>query len=285
MCCVITKTFYMKLLKTCLFFFLSVIFVSAQETYIEEMSGNTEHPGVLTTVTRNYPNSPIDGYNLYVPVSSFESNEKYPLLIFLQGGLGVGGPVDRLLQWALPYEILKSSSLETELDRYLRDTFIVIMPHISGGQFYEGEAALRSIIDDVLKAENADPNRIYLTGLSRGGYGSWGLASRMDDIIAAVAPVCGDGDGVNDYSSLARVPHWVSHNKGDNVVDYQDSERVIGRLERDHGVKFKRTSTLDEADHEKENYIFTGADVDSHDAWTDFYAHVNFYKWLLRFSK
>ena len=274
----------MKPIQTLLIFLLFISTANCQEIYTEKMSGSTTSPGILTTVTRNFPNSPIDGYNLYVPTSSFDADQPYPILVFLQGGKGVGGPVDRVLQWALPQAILSSDNLNTELDKMLRDTFIVIAPHIRNGEFYEGEAAMRQIISEVLEKENADPDRIYLTGLSRGGYGTWGLASRMTDVFSAAAPICGGGRGINDYEALSEIPLWIAHNTGRDS-EYRRSKEIVDRLERDQGVSFVRTSTLEDVNPESDDRIFTSPKVDHHDAWTDFYNHVDFYRWLLRFSK
>lgn len=275
----------MKSFQVVIFLLLFSITANCQETFTEQMSGSTDHPGTLITVSKKYGNSPIDGYNLYVPNSCLNGSEKYPVLVFLQGGKGVGGNVDRVLKWGLPHHILNGNSLDTELDRLQRDTFIVVMPHIRNREFFEGEKAMRAIIADVLQKTNADPNRIYLTGLSRGGYGTWGLASRMNDVFAAAAPICGGGRGINDYEALAEIPLWVTHNTGDGVVSYEASERVVNRLKNDHGVEFHTSSTVADANYKKSDHIFTSNKSDSHDAWTELYFEVKFYKWLLRHEK
>jgi len=170
---------------------LATTIVSAQRIDTTKPALDDSHPGVLVTIEEDFPRSPIDGYSLYVPKSCKKSGKKYPVIVFLHGGSLVGGDVTRVLNWDLPKSILESSSMESELDILLRDTFIVVMPHISHGEFYGGETAMRTIIDRLVQSENVDPERIYLTGLSRGGYGTWGLASRMSDVFAAVAPICG----------------------------------------------------------------------------------------------
>lgn len=275
----------MKSLLLILMLLLSSVNAGCQESYTEQMSGSTNHPGTLITVNKQYPNSPIDGYNLYVPNSCNEDSKKYPVLVFLQGGRGVGGNVDRVLQWGLPYLILNDNSLETELDKLQRDTFIVIMPHIRNGEFFDGEQAMRDIISKVIKRTNADSKRIYLTGLSRGGYGSWGLASKMTDVFAAAAPICGGGRGIVDYTALAQLPLWVTHNTGDEIVSYEASQRIVDRLKREQDVNFYTTSTIAKANYMQWDHIFTSGKSDSHDAWTEMYSNANFYKWLLRHAK
>ncbi|MDC8003995.1 PHB depolymerase family esterase [Aureisphaera galaxeae] len=275
----------MKSSKLTLLFLFVPFIVFAQNKSIKPQPLPKGHPGSLITITQDFESGTMDGYNLYVPNSCHTQSEKYPVLVFLQGGLGVGGDVDKLLQWALPQMIMEDSSLKTELDRYLRDTFIVVMPHIDGGEFFNNEDTMRQILKDVMASENVDPDRIYLTGLSRGGFGAWGLASSMSDVFAAVAPICGGPRGVGDYEALASMPIWVSHNTEDAVVRYHRSERGVNQLESQSEVRFHHSSSIASADYENHNYIFTSRESDSHNAWTEMYGASNFYKWLLRFEK
>ncbi|GAB5399330.1 MAG: hypothetical protein Aureis2KO_09150 [Aureisphaera sp.] len=271
--------------KYILILLLSPCLLIAQTKEIKTQTLPNGHPGSLITITQEYGTGTIDGYNLYVPNSCEPNSQKYPVIVFLQGGLGVGGDVDKLLRWALPQMIMEESSLDTELDNYLRDTFVVVMPHISGGEFFNNETTMRQILKEVIATCNVDPDRIYLTGLSRGGFGAWGLGSTMEDIFAAVAPICGGDRGVDSYEALAKLPIWVSHNTEDNVVGYRMSERGVTRLETLSKVKFHHSGTIASADFANENYIFTSRISDSHNAWTEMYGEPNFYKWLLRFSK
>lgn len=269
-----------------LFLFLLLPFLSfSQENNNPPTDLGADHPGTIQTITKDYRNSDIDGYNLYVPKSCAKKGKKCPIFVFLQGGKGVGGAVSKLMKWGLPNKILTNNSLETELDKYIRDTFIVVMPHIDGGQFFENETEMRKILDEVVKNQKADPKRIYLTGLSRGGYGTWGLASRMSDVFAAAAPICGSGFGVTEYKNMVNLPLWVSHNTGDGVVNHRGSLRAVEKLEAVSSIKFERSSSISSANFKSSDHIFTSTPSDSHDAWTEMYSEVNFYKWLLRFSK
>ncbi|MEP0264282.1 hypothetical protein [Dokdonia sp.] len=258
---------------------------SAQQIDTTRPSLDTSHPGVLVTIEEDFPSSSIDGYNLYVPKSCKKGSKKYPIIVFLHGGRLVGGDIANILNWDLPKAILESPSMESELEVLLKDTFIVVMPHIKNREFYDGEAAMRSILDRVIQNNNGDSERIYLTGLSRGGYGTWGLASRMSDVFAAVAPICGGSAGITDYNKLEGLPIWATHNTKDNVVPYRASDGIVKRLEKEFETSFHKSSSIKSADYEKHDLIFTSGVIDSHDAWTEMHASVHFYKWLLRFSK
>ncbi|MFM8704740.1 MAG: hypothetical protein ACKOHG_12900 [Planctomycetia bacterium] len=87
-------------------------------------------------------------------------------------------------------------------------------------------AAAVSALDAVMKTEPVDPSRVYLTGLSMGGYGSWGLAARMPGRFAAVIPICGGGDEAT-ASKLAMLPSWCFHGPDDDMVPVARSRSMV----------------------------------------------------------
>ncbi len=246
-------------------------------------------PGKSTVIKYNDPTGVIDGYNIYLPVNYKAKGKQYPILVFLQGGLGVGGAIADINQWGLPRLISEESDLSTERNQYLLDSFIVVSPHMTEGdfserQFYNQEAAFRNIIKQVLGFCNADRSRVYLTGLSRGGHGTWGLASKMNDVFAAVVPICGGLHGVADFEALTEIPIWTVHNTGDNLVGYGETEKAVRKIEQLSGQEFLVITTLDpkEEAYLQHDKIFSSLDREGHDAWTDTYNRVYIYKWLLK---
>ena len=87
-------------------------------------------------------------------------------------------------------------------------------------------AAASAAVDEVVASEAVDPGRIYLTGLSMGGYGTWDLAARLPDRFAALLPVCGGGDE-QQATRLARLPIWCFHGDADNAVPVARSRAMI----------------------------------------------------------
>jgi predicted peptidase len=244
----------------------------------------TSETGTFTTVEKQYPNSAVDGYNLYVPTSCTPQSASYPVIVFLQGGLGVGGDVDVIYGWGLPKMLKEPSGLSKDLKKLITDTFVVVMPHIEEGQFYTNEEAIQTNLKEVASSHNIDSKRVYLTGLSRGGHGTWGLASRIPETFAAVAPICGGSHGISDYKALAQLPIWNSHNTGDQRVNYSASERTISRLE-ETGISFHNTTNIANTNYKKHDHIFTSTNSRSHDAWTDMYSNPNVYEWFLKYRK
>lgn len=133
-----------------------------------------------------------------------------------------------------------------------------------GWQLYENE--LLQMVDRVLADYRTDPNRVYLTGLSYGGYGSWHLATTHPDRWAAVAPICGDTNSVR-VKALAesQLPLWVFHGGRDIRVRPQWIYDVVNALE--------------EAGHE--SVRLTIHEDLSHDCWSRVYAGQDLYDWFL----
>lgn len=89
--------------------------------------------------------------------------------------------------------------------------------------------ALAAFIDDLIAHYQIDPARIYLTGLSFGGYGTWALAGAYPDRFAAVVPICGGGE-TTQAAKLRDVPVWAFHGDSDPIVPLSDSQRMIDAI-------------------------------------------------------
>ena len=81
------------------------------------------------------------------------------------------------------------------------------------------------------KEFSIDPQRIYVTGLSMGGFGTWDLVARRPDLFAAAVPVCGGGDEAT-ATKIAKLPVWVFHGAKDGVVKPARSDSMVKALEK-----------------------------------------------------
>lgn len=228
----------------------------------------------------------IDGYTLYLPVNYAKTEEAYPVLVYLQGGYGVGGEVTRLNDWGLSRLIRDENDLTSTRNQLLLDTFIIVSPHIDGGDYDDHPEVMQRILNDVAADYRVDASRIYATGLSRGGHGSWDFPGKLPGVFAAVAPVGGRPDSEQGYSRFKDVAVWVSHNQGDPTVDWSDSDLAVKKIEAEAEVQFKRYAEPVPAGegYLEERYVFTQPNYDRHDAWTALYSSPQFYQWLLRHS-
>ena len=94
---------------------------------------------------------------------------------------------------------------------------------------------LIQLVDNAIKHLNVDPNRVYVTGLSMGGYGTWRLASAYPDRFAAAVPICGGGEPDTMASTLARVPIWAFHGAKDTVVPLAESQNMVDAVKKAGG--------------------------------------------------
>jgi serine/threonine protein kinase/predicted esterase len=251
-------------------------------TYDRSKISGEPRPGAIATI--HIPGDGLmDGYTLYLPVSHAEGEGLFPILVFLQGSYGVGGTISDISNWGLPRLIRDENDLSIERNRLLLDSFIVVSPHIREGQYYNHALLVKKIIHDVAAEYNGDLDRVYLTGLSRGGHGTWGIASRLPGTFAAIAPIGGRVDSVANFNKLAGTSIWIAHNTGDQVSPFADIANAVNTMEDGSNVEFLRIDNGDASgtDYLNNKYILTAPRVDSHDAWTDMYSSVEFYKWLL----
>ena len=123
-------------------------------------------------------------------------------------------------------------------------------------------AAAIAALDAVCQEEPIDESRIYLTGLSMGGYGSWELAARQPERFAAVVPICGGGDEAQ-AAKIAHLPIWCFHGAADQVVPVERSRSMIAAIKAAGGSpKYSELPGV------------------GHDSWTPAYRDSGLLEWL-----
>lgn len=163
-------------------------------------------------------------YLLHVPASYGQEPEKqWPLLIFLHGSREVGRDINRVRKAILPQMLEENPDFP----------FIVMAPQATSQQYgwYPSLKSIEATIDELQGEYKIDPDRIYVTGLSMGGYGAWALLMDAPDRFAAIAPVVG-GYFYNpkQLCELKDKPIWVFAAKRDRNVPLKESERVVNAL-------------------------------------------------------
>ncbi|MEM8709483.1 MAG: protein kinase [Planctomycetota bacterium] len=255
----------------------------ARARMVGAMSGEGR-PGMITTVRFDEPIENIDGYTLYLPRSYGTSEGRLPVLVYLQGAFGVGGEIEDIHHWGLARLVRDETDLSMERNRLLLDGFIIACPHSTGGQYHRAPEATVAILEHLEREYRADPDRVHLTGLSIGGHGCWGLASRLPGRFASIAPMGSRPFAVEDLSTLGSVAIWISHNETDSVVEIAGVREAAQALEELHSVPFRRLTHAEvpESDVLEHRYVFTSSRSGGHDSWTDVYTSEAFYRWLLR---
>jgi predicted peptidase len=191
-------------------------------------------------------------YLLYLP-EGYESSGKqiWPLMLFLHGAGESGSELDKVKIHGPPKLVEAGKKLP----------FILVSPQCPGRGW--NPDTLNALLDELTARHRVDKSRIYLTGLSMGGYGAWALAAAHPERFAAIAPICGGGTP-GDAKKLKDLPIWVFHGAKDSVVPLKRSEEMVAALKAAGG-----------------NPKFTVYSEASHDSWTETYDNPELFKWFL----
>jgi predicted peptidase len=195
-------------------------------------------------------------YVLFVP-HDYRRDKAYPLVLFLHG-LGESGSDGRRQAAVGLGPAIKRQEKSFE--------FLTIFPQSRHRTWRpdseDGRRAL-DIMAEVRKEYRIDPARVYLTGLSMGGYGTWGIAIRYPDRWAAIVPICGGGDP-KQVDRIKDVPCWCFHGGADKTVPVARSREMIDALKAAGG-----------------HPLYTEYPGVGHKSWDQAYATPELYTWLL----
>lgn len=213
-------------------------------------------------------------YQVFVP-RNWNKSEKWPVILFLHGH-GESGD-DGLLQTGEGI----GNAIRAGVERF---PFLVVFPQCRKGDWWTTAAmetqALQAL-DQTVKEFKGDPQRIYLTGLSMGGFGTWDMGSKYAGRFAALVPICGgvrlshhvagapDVDDSPDlYATAARkigkTPLWAFHGGADDTVPVTESRKLVEALKAAGG-----------------NVRYTEYPGVGHNSWDKAYAETELVPWLL----
>lgn len=201
-------------------------------------------------------------YLLYLPRDyDKDQDKKWPLIVFLHGSGESGSDVEMVKKHGPPKLLAGDTDLPVK-------NFVVVSPQCPAAKRGWNVDHLNMLLDDVLAKYRIDQDRVYLTGLSMGGFGTWSWAERDADRFAAIAPMCGGGDPAR-ARRLKSMPIWVFHGEQDPVVPIRSSEMMVEAVQKagNNDVKFTR-------------YPDAG-----HDCWTRSYDNAELYEWFLQHKR
>lgn len=195
------------------------------------------------------------GYLLHIPERyDAEPDTLWPLLLFLHGSGERGDNLEKVKIHGIPKIAEQDPTFP----------FIALSPQCpAGSNWYRQQDAVLELLNDIMTTLRVDPKRIYLTGLSMGGYGTWQLACDYPNKFAAIAPICGGGDPYR-AKFLIHTPVWAFHGAKDSVVSITESENMVNPIKSNGG-----NATLT---------IYPDKD---HNSWTETYDNPKLYEWLL----
>lgn len=196
-------------------------------------------------------------YLLYQP-EGYNANGsiQWPLLVFLHGSGERGSDLERVKMHGPPMLIAMGEKFP----------FVVLSPQCPAGTDWDAET-LHSLIQQIVSTYKIDERRVYVTGLSMGGRGTWDLAFAYPDYYAAIAPVCGpvDRNYEERAAELKGMPVWVFHGAMDDVVPIAPAAILVNELHK--------------AGNQAKFTIYPDA---NHNSWTETYSNPKLYEWLLQ---
>jgi predicted peptidase len=205
-------------------------------------------------------------YLLFLPKGYDAKDQKgWPLMLFLHGSGERGTNVWKVATHGPPKNITSHPDFP----------FIVVSPQCPEGRIWSNDQLL-PLLEEIMRTYKVDKSRVYLTGLSMGGYGTWNLGLTYPELFAAIVPICGGGEFISPFLSSREKPEalrslgiWAFHGAKDSVVPLAESERMV-ELSKKLGVREAKLTVYPEA---------------GHDAWTETYKNPELYEWLLEHKR
>jgi len=195
-------------------------------------------------------------YLLYLPNGYGKKQQQWPLIIFLHGIGERGSDLEKVKMVGLPKLVEEGMDFQ----------FVIVSPQCPANEWWSSEV-LAGLLDDVILRYAVDAERIYLTGLSMGGFGTWYLSCAYPERFAAIAPICGGGEPAF-ANRLKDVGVWAFHGAKDDVVPVKRSQEMVDAVKACGG--------------DARLTIYPDA---GHDSWTQTYNNKQLYDWFLEHHK
>ncbi len=195
-------------------------------------------------------------YLLFLPKDyTANSDKRWPLILFLHGAGERGSDVQKVKIHG-PIKVAEAKG---------DFPFIVAAPQCPEGVWWDSKLdTLFALLDELADNYRIDEDRVYLTGLSMGGFGTWALAMAEPQRFAAIAPICGGGNAFT-VGAIKNLPVWVFHGGKDTTVPLKRSEEMVAALKNAGAPEVK----------------FTVYPEAGHDSWTETYNNQALYDWFL----
>ena len=190
-------------------------------------------------------------YWLFLP-ADYRDNDSVPLMLFLHGAGERGDNLELVKKWGPPKLVEKDPRFQ----------FAVVSPQCRKNERWDVEQMV-ALVKHLAGTYHIDRQRMYCTGLSMGGYGTWAITAKYPKLFAAAVPICGGGDPTQ-ATALAKLPIWAFHGDKDTSVPLERSQVMVEAIRKAGGnVKLK---------------IYPGV---GHNSWSQTYANPELYKWFL----
>jgi predicted esterase len=213
------------------------------------------------------------GYLEYVPQDYNQNSNDYPIVIFLHG-IGERGTT------STDPTTLKSSVQKVAnvgLAKYVKYgtqyPFILISPQLKSSYGTWPANYVMDVLNHVKKYLRVNEKRIYITGLSLGGFGTWTTLGAYPEVFAAAVPICSGGNALSKACAIAaeNVPLWAFHGTADNIVSYTVTTKMIDAV----------NACTPKPDPLAKTTLFSGL---GHIIWDKVYKETNAVNWMISFT-
>ncbi|MEJ7590409.1 MAG: alpha/beta hydrolase-fold protein [Planctomycetaceae bacterium] len=190
-------------------------------------------------------------YLLYLP-KDYDAQESWPVVLFLHGSGERGNDLELVKKHGPPKLVSEGREFP----------FILVSPQCPKDRSWE-PIEITALLDEVIRNKKVDVDRIYVTGLSMGGFATWELAAFAPERFAAISPICGGGEPYWTRR-FPHLPTWAFHGAKDLGVPLERSQEMIDAMKEKGGTP--KLTVYPDAEH---------------DSWTETYNNPEFYEWLL----
>lgn len=170
-------------------------------------------------------------YLLSLPENYYkEPGKKWPVIFYLHGSKARGNNLKKLEQYGLPYYLSTGKKID----------FIVISPQCPWGKDWSTDDWFNPVYDEVASKYRVDECRVYMMGMSLGGFGTWALANRMPNRFAAISPMCA-GAHLAWVENISHIPTWIFHGTADTIIPVSRADEMARALKtKNDNLRFSR---------------------------------------------
>ena len=224
---------------TILFYLLTLCVISTTQAQLKAITDQTDYPFWI-----NLPKQEV-------------LDNKAPVILFLHGRSLSGTDLNRVKR----YGVIRAIETGKEIPA------IVIAPQVAHGAWNPDK--LLQLLEYVQNNYTTDLSKVYVCGMSLGGYGTFDFAGKYPDKITAAVAICGGGN-TKDACNLTKIPLWVIHGNKDRIVPLSESKKM---------VKAIQTCNPDA------NLTFTIVKGGNHGSVEHYFREDKIYKWMLEKTK
>jgi predicted peptidase len=226
-----------------------------------------------------YADSVVLPYRLFEPKR--EDEKSYPMVVFLHGAGGIG--TDNLSQFR---DLIVPPTVWAFPENQAKHPCYILVPQGSDWPCWPHSRipALKALLDSVIAKNPIDPKRIYITGLSMGGMGTWAIIQEHPNFFAAAVPICGGGD-MDELDGIINhhLPIWAFHGILDPIINIDSYDKRFGIEDAWTGQRKLVKELISRRMEPKPKYTWY-PDVE-HNAWDGAYSDPLLLDWIFSQSK